>query len=277
MAKRGSGGIFTLVIEPRIEGARSLLSDVIDQLESLTRLLRSLSDDATTIEVVSITKKSPLTAELRTVHRTKVKATKKKPGSYRYRDLKAPVKRFEGTLQALTSAKRLPAYADVYSLVQLRDFADGLVKSGSIARIQTEDHVYTVDERLRSEIDSRLGKARISYTSYTGTLERLNVHGSRWSFTIYPLVGPTRILCYFDKEKLDEVKTLVKDVVTVRGRAVYREESPWPEQIRVDSIVAKRRAPDGTFASMPTVLESDWLQASDADRDLMDLLEEESA
>jgi hypothetical protein len=276
MAK--SSGTLRLVIQPRAVRSRSLLPEVIDQLESLTRLMRALSDEDTALEVVSISKNSPLEATLRVVHRVRVRPSAAKKGApkekakFKYNTVRTPITRLEKTLTAIKSKTALPTFADPYSLMQLKDFADDLNRADSDAMIYADGKEFFVDEALRQQIDSTLGATRIAYTSYVGTLERLNVHGSRWSFTIFPIAGPTRILCYFDQDDLEVIKRLVKKTVTVRGRAVYRGDIPWPLQIRVDSIEAREPAPENFWRDLPAHLERNWQEADDDDKGMMEAM-----
>jgi len=257
----------TVTIEPRSKQARSLLPDVIDQLESLTRFLKSLSDGDTTFEVISLSKQSPMTAVLRGLRRTKVAAKKRVEGrAYTYRSNGTTTDRAAKALTALASHKKLPSYVDPYALTHLRDFADDLGKTDHTATVTANGETFKVDERLKEQIDSSLGNIRIAYTSYTGELGRLNAHGSKWSFTIFPPAGPTRILCYFDSKEIEAIRSLVTEVVTVRGRAVYRGETAWPVHIRVDTVESRKSAPEGFWAELPSKLKDHWHDASDADK-----------
>ncbi len=265
-----------LVIKPNSKRDRSLLPDMIDQLEALTRLLKALSDrDTTTFEVVSLSTNSPLTAELRAVDKTRY-TTRKTVGKSsvthtRYRALTKPSTRIVQTLDALSEDAQLPSYVDAYVLLQAREFADQLVKANSTASVSYAGKTYQVDERLKRLIDSRLGAKRLAYASFTGILERLNVHGSKWSFTIFPVAGPSRILCRFDKDDLDAIKGLVKQTVTVKGLGVYASKSPWPIQLRVESIRAKLPAPDNAWINLPNRMRNDWENASATEKALLDL------
>lgn len=269
-----SGKDLTVVIAPKSSGSRSLLPEVIDQLESLVRFLRSLTNDETTFEVVSLSTNSPLTARLRPLRRTVApskRGQKLDRKSYRYKQIKAPTERAAKTLHALTENRKLPKYADQYALMQLRELADDLTKTGHVATLIADDETFTIDANLRAQIDTSLGNARISYSSFTGRLERLNVHGSRWSFTIFPVAGPSRIFCYFDKDLLDEVKSLVTNVVTVSGRAVYRDSSPWPSQMRVDKVVRRVPAAKGLWNGLSEEFHTQWEKASSEEKELIDL------
>jgi hypothetical protein len=260
----------TVTIESKDKATRSLLPDVIEQLESLVRFLRSLTDEDTTFEVVSLSKQSPMRAVLRPLRKTAVPKARGRRREYRYRQVATPTDRAARTIGALEKNRKLPAYADPYALTQLREFADDLSRTGHYATLTARAQTFKIDEVLKRQIDSSLGDARISYTSYTGLLERLNVHGARWSFTIYPPAGPSRILCYFHRDSLELVRGMVKEVVTVRGRGLYRGDSAWPVQIRVDSIERKTPASDGQWEKLPAALASHWLEASDDEKALME-------
>lgn len=266
---KGSKDI-TVIIEPLSKSARSLLPEVMDQLELLIGFLRSLTDEETTFEVISLGKQSSLTAVLRGLIRTR-ESKKSSPSkrSYSYKRDRQSTERAAKTFGALNSNSKLPAYADPYSLVQLRDLAEEFEKTEHKATIIVDGNKFEVDERLKKQIDSSLGKTRISYTSFTGRLDRVHVHGERWTFTIFPVVGPTRVLCFFDKSDIDSIKDLVAETVTVRGRAVYRGDSPWPIQIQADDVKRRAPAPEGSWSDLPTRLRSDWLNASDEDKDLL--------
>lgn len=269
---RSTSKYLTVVIEPRTPGRRSLLPDVIDQLESLTRFLRSLTDDDTTLEVVSInTSSPPIRAVLRPVRPVRVRLRATGKTQRQYRPNRTGVERVSKTFNALMAEGKLPKYADPYALVQLRELAENVAKSDSKATIFAEGQEYKVDERLREQIDFQLGNVRIGYTSYTGTIKRLNIIGRKWSFTICPAAGPERILCYFGKEDLGRVKALINDVVTVAGRAVYRGQSPFPVQIKVDTITRRDPVPEGAWADMSRTLSEHWSSASPEDRELLDL------
>lgn len=267
--------VIKIEIKPNSSKGRSLLSDVIEQLDSLTAFLKSLVNDETLLEVKSISKNSPLCAELVVLKRTVV-PVKPKLGEMRpkprvkYGLYKTTSNRVVKTFDALNSDKKLPAFVDAYVLVQAKEFVDGLVKTDSTAIVSVGDRRYEIDEDLKKQIDARLGGSRIAYASFTGALDRLNAHGTVWTFTIFPPIGPSRILCKFNKDQIESVKVLVKEIVTVTGRAVYDNKSPWPLHIRVDSVTRKEPAPEGLWEKLPTMFREQWDSASDEEKESLD-------
>ena len=264
----------TVTIYPKSKTTRSLLPDMIDQLESMVRFLKSLSDDDTTFEVISLSKNSPLTAVFRPLHRKKLVHERGAPVTkrdYSYRAFSKPTDRAVKTVTALTSNRKLPSYADPFALVQLKDLADDLDRSDHYATFVTGEDTFTVDASLIRQIESSLGSKRISYTSFTGRLGRINTIGKRWSFTIEPIGGPSRLMCYFEKKDLDRIRGCLREIVTIRGVATYGSKSLWPITIKVDNIEPKYAALDGLWNNLPSIFEDHWLSSSDAERSLVDL------
>lgn len=259
-----AGKEITLIVEEKY-GARPLLSNVIDQLESLARLLKALSETDTTLEVVSITKHSPLNATLRTMYRRSSQQGRTR--TYTYSPAKQPANRLRATLDALNHGKRLPGYADAYFLSELRDFAEDLRKHKCTATVISDEERFRIDSSLIGQIDNVLGRETIAYTTVTGILEGLNVHGSRWTFTIFPSVGASRVLCRFDREDLTQIRVLVKDTVEVFGPAIYKGASPWPYKMRAERFRRVDKAPAGIWADMPSALRAHWEGASEDERE----------
>ena len=122
---------------------------------------------------------------------------------------------------------------------------------------------------LRKQIDTSLGAKRFAYASFTGTLARINTIGPRWSFTITPIGGPSRILCYFGKDDIEKVRQNLRNVVTIKGIATYGAKSPWPIQFRVERIEYKPEAPAGTWQGLPAMLAKEWQSAPEWERELV--------
>lgn len=264
----GLGKDLTLVIKPRTKSARFLLPELIDQLESLVKFLRSLTDEDMTFEVISMNSGS-VTTVLRPTRRTRVKSDAGSRRAYAYRRLSSVTGRAAATLNAIVKEESLPKYADAYSLVSLRDFYDELEKTDHVATLFADEKRFVLDETLRDHIDASLGAERIAYTSFTGEIHVINTHGRKWSFTMYPPAGPKRILCRFGKDDFEKVMPLMRQVVTVTGIGIYRGDSPFPVSIRVEHVEPRTAA--GAWSDLPSVLERHWLEASENERALLEV------
>jgi hypothetical protein len=69
----------------------------------------------------------------------------------------------------------------------------------------------------------------------SGYIDAVNVHDEP-VFFLYPVAGPSRIRCLFDRALLEQVKGALKQFVSVRGLQEYPANSPFPTRIVVDSI-----------------------------------------
>ena len=65
-----------------------------------------------------------------------------------------------------------------------------------------------------------------SITRYEGTVEVLNVHNeNEYFFHLYPISGPSKVKCIFDKKDLDRVKDSVRQKASVTGQVAEYTES----------------------------------------------------
>lgn len=73
----------------------------------------------------------------------------------------------------------------------------------------------------------------ISVGTFSGFIDAVNVHRDP-IFFLYPTIGPTKIRCEFDRTMLDDVRTALKQYVTVHGLMAYRVGNPFPIRITVE-------------------------------------------
>ena len=240
-----------------------MLPDLIEQLESLGKVVRSLYDDDTILEVVSLSKNSPIKAVFRPVRKSIVKNRISGTKKTTYRQLPRATAHLKSTLAALTSESKLPRYADEFALTQLKSLAQDLAGNDSEAIVTTGGTSFSVGQGIINQISLRLGASRIGYTTYVGKMGRINAHGAKWSFTIFPIAGPRRIVCYFDRTEIERMRGFVNEVVQVKGRAIFRGESAWPAIIYAELVSIKGAAPDGFWSALPSALQEDWESVPD--------------
>ena len=89
----------------------------------------------------------------------------------------------------------------------------------------------------------------------TGFIDAINVHRES-VFFLYPLIGPTRVRCQFDRQMLDQVRSSLKRYVSVFGLIEYPEGSPFAARITVDRIEVHPDendliSPESLFGSLP--------------------------
>lgn len=97
----------------------------------------------------------------------------------------------------------------------------------------------TVDVELRSD-GSQLfrilsGPDLHSVGELTGFIDAINVHREP-VFFLYPVLGPTRVRCLFDRSLLEQVRSSLKRYVSVFGLIEYPEGSSFATRVTVDRI-----------------------------------------
>ncbi|CAN5424934.1 hypothetical protein BH11ARM1_BH11ARM1_05890 [soil metagenome] len=241
-----------------------LLPDVLRQLNALVRLLADFSDRNSKVEVVEISKNSPLRAELRVVSfHDRPKVPNAAPSRPIVRRTSQPFRRLEKAYREVVDTSP-PKKVDAPGLVALQDFAKLL--RHDVATIDTSHAHMVMDSSLIERAQQRLGVVRRSRGSLTGILEGLNVHTKPWSFTIYPEVGPNRVKCTFEEKQFAEVQHAIRKVVTVHGLKDYAGDSPWPLRMVADRIDIRQEAKPGSWLTLVDNLEAIWDQADEDER-----------
>jgi len=113
--------------------------------------------------------------------------------------------------------------------------SDAVVTIGAKSFELTRSFARTIEEALeRSE--SCVG-------SIEGALEAINLHGHTNRFTIYPNVGPDKVVCEFPETLHNAAVSGVDRTVVVSGILHYRPRGPFPYRVTVQDIVIN---PDDT-------------------------------
>ncbi len=95
---------------------------------------------------------------------------------------------------------------------------------------------FYIGPSLIEHIDLALGPEFVhERTELEGSLERINVHGSKSEFGIYTPVQKSRAtVCYFDPDEAEELGSLIKSRIRVFGEAKYARNGT-PVSMTVES------------------------------------------
>jgi hypothetical protein len=212
----------------------NLLKDVVRQLRAMIQLLEEFAETTPNayIEVVSLSKNSPLEATVRTVVRDTPDREPNRPQSVirsqrktQVKTTTRPIRRLETVFKRVRSGKL--EKGDVESAMKIADFAKTL--GSDEATITTSNGEYEVNAALLASIESKIGIVHRSKGTASGQIKNINIHASPHTFYIYPEAGPSRIRCVFNKSLLHHVGSATRD----------SEDGRLPE------------AGDGTFAHRP--------------------------
>lgn len=143
--------------------------------------------------------------------------------------------RVDTSLSTVIDGHPPPPWLDRELLDSLKGLTGPLrrhVRSISILRPQRN---FTLDRTFERNVERILGDDLTALGSVSGFLDAINVHGVR-HFHIYPLIGPTKILCVFSEELLPEVRRGLKRHLMVSGVLRYKMNEAFPHQVDVEAI-----------------------------------------
>lgn len=82
----------------------------------------------------------------------------------------------------------------------------------------------------------KLGPDEVTQGSISGMLELINIHASANTFRIYPIVGPKKVDCHFNKDKLDKAISGINHYVDVSGSLRRKSKDKFPYAMDVIEI-----------------------------------------
>jgi hypothetical protein len=85
------------------------------------------------------------------------------------------------------------------------------------------------------ELHAHRHSTKEEQATITGTLETVTVHGKKPKFVIYDPLTSNRIDCFFQEEKLEEIKSLLPSRVSVTGTAKHNKQG-HPTSIEVETF-----------------------------------------
>lgn len=99
-----------------------------------------------------------------------------------------------------------------------------------------DDHRVELTKGLQRVTEKILGEEGAEYSSVSGILEYVNIHGGANKFYIYPITGAGRINCNFPTELLKEAIGAIGKRINVEGETKCRKEAPFPYAVKVQKL-----------------------------------------
>ena len=137
---------------------------------------------------------------------------------------------FKDTVSRLVSGRIVDKRLTFEHLEAFRDLAKPLARGAKAVWVNG----LQLTKRYVSNIERILASAVSSQGQVSGRLDTIYTHG-RSDFVLFPLVGPS-ITCSFADELFEQVRTALRQVVTVHGTIFFQPEKPFPHRIRVDDL-----------------------------------------
>ncbi|MBI4247370.1 MAG: hypothetical protein HY614_09290 [Candidatus Rokubacteria bacterium] len=143
--------------------------------------------------------------------------------------------RIDTSLSSVIEGGPSPAWLNRELLETLKGLTVPLRRHVRTIHILRPRRSFTLSREFELNIERILGEDLTAIGSVSGFLDAINVHGVH-HFHIYPLVGPTKILCVFPDDLLPDVRKGLKRNVVVAGVLRYKMNEAFPHQVDVESI-----------------------------------------
>ena len=128
--------------------------------------------------------------------------------------------------------------SDYDLLNDIKELSAPVGETLKFARLQIEDKPFALTEKIADTIIAFQAEQEECLTTVEGLLERVNVHDGANVFTIYPDVGPTRIMCKLPEHLAEKGIGAIRRRVAVSGIAKFRKFAPFPHEIVAEGIDA---------------------------------------
>ena len=145
------------------------------------------------------------------------------------------VRHFTANLRFLSRKKRVPRTADVAVLESYREMTVPLQKHVAEVIVTAGKHSAVINEKFRETLERVLGPEERAYGSISGTIEAINVHDTT-RFTLYPTVGPRKVLGVFKRDLRPKFTTALDKYVTVYGQIRYKTWDKYPYAVMAEDI-----------------------------------------
>lgn len=106
----------------------------------------------------------------------------------------------------------------------------------SEAKLSSNGKVVHLTAELHHRLSDLLNPEQSVEGTIDGRLEAINVHSGQNVFTIYPLIGPKRVLCRFPARLEQQAIRALTRRVEVSGALKYREGARFPHAVTVQNL-----------------------------------------
>lgn len=199
-------------------------SDFLKQVAALRELvLLSVHDaDAVEAKIVGLSRNSPATIELEAF--------------WRYDQKKLDVSDYFTAVQDVFEAGAAPKEFGRKTFDTLREFVSVIGKGVRESVLQIDDRKIVIEQYARQRVENVIEPDYTVEGTIDGMLEAVNIHGNRNQFVLYPVIGPTRVNCFFPDDMLDKVRPVLGKYAIVSGQLKYRWRENFPFEARASEL-----------------------------------------
>jgi hypothetical protein len=199
-------------------------ADFLQQVSALRRLvLLSVHDvDAVEAKIVDLSRNSPATIELEAF--------------WRHDQRPLEIDRYFSAVRSVFDRGEAPKELARAVFDTLKEFVSVVGKGVRESVLQIGDQKIRIEHQARLRVESAIEPDYSVDGTIDGMLEAVNVHNNRNQFVLYPIIGPTRVNCYFPDEMLDEVRPVLGKYAIVTGTMKYRWREKFPFEARATQL-----------------------------------------
>lgn len=199
-------------------------SDFLKQVSALRDLIMLSAHASSDLEarVVDLSHSSPATIELQATWRSN-----RQPLN---------VDSYFGSVRSVVEDGAAPRELGRPVFDALKEFVSVIGKGVSRATLQIGSQKIEIEQQARQRVEAVIEPDYTIEGEADGMLEAVSVHGKRNQFVLYPIIGPSRVNCYFSEEMLDRVKPALGRYVIVKGQLKYRWRDRFPTECRAGDI-----------------------------------------
>lgn len=139
-------------------------------------------------------------------------------------------------LRVISRRNKIPPQMDFPAMESYRELTIPAKTRHLNVIIQTGKGSVTLNAEFRRKIETMIGKDEVSLGSISGRIEKINLHDRAREFTLYPIVGASRVKGVFPSKDRALFVDAVDKYVTVHGRLSYKPWERFPHLITADAI-----------------------------------------
>lgn len=239
MTEVNKDGTIEIVFQSPSKDGVWTVADLRKELDRLSAVIKQFSDNDSDVELVSITKNSPLTAKVRPI--TSSRAGKKR------KPLPKATTRLMKVASSLEAGN--PGTKNVRELRAIQEFTQALVNENNIVTFTYGKQVVQFDKSFAEKVEKSLGYKYFEVGTWVGELDVINIRRRTVFWLTYPF-GNRRIKCIFKPSDMEPVRQALGQVIEVFGKLQYNSEDPYPVTIEVESLRVLQESTDEDWQTL---------------------------
>lgn len=122
---------------------------------------------------------------------------------------------------------------DRSTLETYKGLTETLRRNVTEIRLSTANYQIAITSEFAARIEHLLGSEVMREGSIDGMLEAIYLHNKANKFYIFPSAGPSKVVCHFPDEKMQDAIGAINRYVCVTGRMKFKERGFFPHEVEV--------------------------------------------